>query len=82
MCFWQSLIANEEGIELITATARNHHLAESEANSPREPPLVGIDVIMSILQFSIEETSVKTSHFHNKIHAWGSSYFHKEMGRN
>ena len=58
MCFWQPWIANEKGIELITATARNHHLAESEANSPREPQLVGIDVIMDILQFSIEAQGV------------------------
>ena len=82
MCFWQPWIANEEGIELITATARNHHLTESEANSPREPPLVGIDVVMGIQQFSFENTPIKASHFHNKIHAWGASYFHKKIGRN
>ena len=49
MCFGQALIADEEGIELIAATARNLYLTESAADGPIESPLVGVNVIMSIL---------------------------------
>lgn len=37
---------------------------------------------MSILQFSCEDTSVKTAQFHKNIHARSSSYIHEKIGRN
>ena len=67
---------------MIASTTRDLYLTESETESPIESPLVGVDVIMSILQFSCEDTSVKTAQFHKSIHARSSSYIHEKIGRN
>lgn len=82
MGFGQAFIADKEGVELITATARNLHLAKSTSDGPIESPLVGIDVIMRIQQFNIEDTPVKATHFHKNIHTWGSSKIHEEIDWN
>ena len=82
MCFWQTFVADEEGVELVAASSRNLHLAKSAADSPTDAILVGVDVVMCILQFSTDDSPIKAAHFHKNIHARGSAYIHKEIGRN
>ena len=79
---WGAFV-DEHRVKLITAAARDIHLAETETYSPVDAILVGVDAQLGFSpELCINDTPIETACFNIDIHARGSTDIDEEADGN